>query len=230
MKLVVTSSDVTKCDFVLSFSVPAINAFPKPEVGLSCVPNELFDVCGENMQCEKIGDTFLCRCQSGFVSKENHCEDIDECKEKDVRLECKEIGAECANLPGSYECRCERGYQHGDEHCEDIDECSEDKCDAKAVCENTRGSYTCKCKTGFAGDGYQCILDEVYAQKKEINQIIIIGASTAGGSLLIILLIACLCCVNPKKPKPKKKKKAPKVPAIRDEWAADSSGSSGDSE
>ena len=74
MKLVVTSSDVTKCDFVLSFSVPAINAFPKPEVGLSCVPNELFDVCGENMQCEKIGDTFLCRCQSGFVSKENHCE------------------------------------------------------------------------------------------------------------------------------------------------------------
>lgn len=44
--------------------------------------------------------------------------DVDECKEKDVRLECKEIGAECANLPGSYECRCERGYQHGDEHCE----------------------------------------------------------------------------------------------------------------
>ena len=114
----------------------------------------------------------------------------------------------------------------------DINECSEDKCDAKAVCENTRGSYTCKCKTGFAGDGYQCILDEVYAQKQEINQIIIIGASTAGGSLLIILLIACLCCVNPKKPKPKpkKKKKAPKAPAIRDEWAADSSGSSGDSE
>ncbi|XP_029204833.2 signal peptide, CUB and EGF-like domain-containing protein 2 [Acropora millepora] len=208
----------------------AINAFPKPEVDSPCVPNELFDVCGEHMQCEKIVDTFRCRCHSGFLSKENNCEDIDECKEKDIRLECKEIGAECTNLPGSYECRCERGYQHGDEHCEDIDECSEDKCDAKAVCENTRGSYTCKCKTGFAGDGYQCILDEVYAQKQEINRIIIIGASTAGGSLLIILLIACLCCVNPKKPKPKKKKKAPKAPAVRDEWAADSSGSSGDSE
>ncbi|KAK2561452.1 hypothetical protein P5673_015418, partial [Acropora cervicornis] len=107
---------------------------------------------------------------------------------------------------------------------------SEDINMATNTVKNTRGSYTCKCKTGFAGDGYQCILDEVYAQKKEINQIIIIGASTAGGSLLIILLIACLCCVNPKKPKPKKKKKAPKVPAIRDEWAADSSGSSGDSE
>ena len=26
------------------------------------------------MQCEKIGDTFRCRCQSGFVSEENHCE------------------------------------------------------------------------------------------------------------------------------------------------------------
>lgn len=58
----------------LLFSVPAINAFPKPELDLPCVPNELFDVCGENMQCEKIGDSFLCRCVAGFDSKEKQCE------------------------------------------------------------------------------------------------------------------------------------------------------------
>ncbi|XP_068751600.1 uromodulin-like [Montipora capricornis] len=208
----------------------AIDASPQSGINQFCTQSEMFDVCGENMQCEKIGEIALCKCNPGYAPFGRLCKDINECKQKESRKECKTIGAICRNIPGSYECRCERGFKMGVEYCEDINECSYDKCDVKATCENTRGSFVCKCKEGYAGDGFQCIVDEVYEQEQKIKQIIIIGVSAAGGTLLIILLIVCCCFVKPKKKKNTKVETQLGVFGGQDWAPPESSGSSDDSE
>ena len=37
--------------------------------------------------------------------------DIDECKNKKIRVNCKSQGGRCKNTDGSYECNCPRGFE-----------------------------------------------------------------------------------------------------------------------
>nr|XP_061790885.1 hemicentin-1-like [Nerophis lumbriciformis] len=80
-------------------------------------------------------------CQDGFVLKNGHCLDINECE---VRDSCQH---ECLNTPGSHRCLCPAGYHlmTNGKTCQDIDECLEQniQCGANRMCFNMRGSYQC---------------------------------------------------------------------------------------
>ncbi|XP_077463990.1 hemicentin-1 [Stigmatopora argus] len=80
-------------------------------------------------------------CQDGFVSKDDHCLDINECEVHDF---CQH---ECMNTPGSHRCLCPAGYHlmTNGKTCQDIDECLEQniQCGANRMCFNMRGGYQC---------------------------------------------------------------------------------------
>lgn len=105
----------------------------------------------------------------------------------------------------------------------DVDECDIwEVCHENAVCTNTRGSYSCSCAEGFAGDGFECVVDKVYKQKKKIKLIIMIGGAAGGGVLLIIALVAFCCCARKRKSKEKEdEEKIEKVQSTLSEYGRD---------
>ncbi|KAJ7380483.1 hypothetical protein OS493_008945 [Desmophyllum pertusum] len=182
--------------------------------------------CGPRKHCVKTADNnkYHCVCKPGYVANGDSCKDVDECKNKETRIKCKEKGATCENKLGSYKCKCPKGYaMHHSKHvCEDYDECEHmELCHLKAICHNTRGSYRCTCMHGFAGDGEECVEDIAYKQKQKIRLIIMIGGAAGGGVLLIIALIAFCCCARKRNKKEKDGEKLEKMESTLSEYGQD---------
>ncbi|XP_023932995.1 latent-transforming growth factor beta-binding protein 2-like [Lingula anatina] len=88
-------------------------------------------------------------CPVGYVDKDGHCEDIDEC------LVAKGVCDDrCDNLNGSFACACtDPGYILGADFrsCDDVDECSISNGGCEDICINAIGTFMCFCNQ----DGYQ---------------------------------------------------------------------------
>ncbi|XP_060570647.1 fibrillin-2-like isoform X2 [Ruditapes philippinarum] len=110
--------------------------------------------CGDNALCMMQGGEIECRCNKGYVKKNDICVDINECSE----TPCSH---NCINTNGSYTCNCQIGYflkedkvtcqvcdlfKYGT-NCEDICTCVEENTDS---CDPKTGQ--CYCKNGWTGD------------------------------------------------------------------------------
>ena len=147
--------------------------------GMRCIDIDecqvLDNVCGEDEngdptgQCKNSLGSFSCECNDGYEQGPlGTCEDIDECKTKNV---CR-LG-KCINLPGSFKCECDASKgivpTPNQQQCEAIDECKLDNGRReKQLCKNGQcigfpGGYRCACDAGFkpSRDGKECVdIDE----------------------------------------------------------------------
>lgn len=110
------------------------------------------------------------RCPAGFRSRENTCEDINECVEK--LLNCSDG---CENTNGSAYCTCPMGYRLSTDHstCIDINECEEKLLGCSGGCENTNGSAKCTCPPGhhLGWDQKTCFdVDECWEEPPACSQ------------------------------------------------------------
>ncbi|XP_020902587.1 latent-transforming growth factor beta-binding protein 1-like [Exaiptasia diaphana] len=113
-------------------------------------PNEA--PCGSDLRahCINVIGSYDCSCSPGFRfnSHKKECEDINECKDKNVLCPTNK----CVNIDGSYKCDvCADGYWKKGWICEDFDECKYGiySCPENEACKNTIGSYICVCEPGY---------------------------------------------------------------------------------
>lgn len=107
--------------------------------------------CSNQQQCINREGYHICQCPPGHkTSKENQCEDINECDYFRGQMICGR-SAECINTVGSYKCQCKEGFKEGknERSCDDIDECKDMPGLCEHTCVNVWGSYRCACKPGF---------------------------------------------------------------------------------
>lgn len=117
----------------------------------------------------------LNRCSQGFVSGNDGCVDVNECKDQPCHP-----SAECVNLHGSYRCACPLGtvgdpletgcvlpHQCNENHdCPEsqacishncTDPCSLVDCGQSAFCTALDHNAACQCQPGYIGDATGCI-------------------------------------------------------------------------
>ncbi|XP_050067896.1 protein crumbs isoform X4 [Anopheles maculipalpis] len=109
--------------------------------------------CLHNGSCYQQGQSYACKCTSGFEGK--RCEnDIDECKKDGI---CG--NGICQNTPGSFRCFCTPGYTGL--NCDlDVDECLSHPCKNNAECQNKQNDYECICPAGYTGKDCSVDIDE----------------------------------------------------------------------
>ena len=66
----------TELSVIFTFHTLAIDASPQSGINQFCTQSEMFDVCGENMQCEKIGEIALCKCNPGYAPLGKLCKGL----------------------------------------------------------------------------------------------------------------------------------------------------------
>jgi hypothetical protein len=112
---------------------------------------------------------YTCACNRGFEGDGFVCENINECRGREVWKDggrkkhqsthvCGPAGsATCVDTVGSFYCVCDKGYSQTapSASCHDVDECATGahNCAPNALCLNAPGSFSCQCPMGFNGDG-----------------------------------------------------------------------------
>ncbi|NXX08241.1 MATN2 protein, partial [Larus smithsonianus] len=132
------------------------------------------DVCksvnhGCEHACVNAGDSFVCKCQEGFLLREDgktcksNCHlfsDKDLCKS--VNHGCEHI---CVNTDDSYICKCHDGFllREDGKTCKNKDVCNSVNHGCEQLCVNTEDSYVCKCREKFIlkEDGKTCRYKDV---------------------------------------------------------------------
>eukprot|EP00112_Aurelia_sp_Birch-Aquarium-sp1_P015277 Seg3372.1 transcript_id=Seg3372.1/GoldUCD/mRNA.D3Y31 product=Fibrillin-3 protein_id=Seg3372.1/GoldUCD/D3Y31 len=96
--------------------------------------------CHTNAKCSVMNGTYSCTCKSGFTGNGTLCDNINECKSKEI---CHRQ-AICSDTEGSYKCQCRKGFVGNGTKCRDADECKLNApCPSFRACVNTFGSYNC---------------------------------------------------------------------------------------
>ncbi|TXD34347.1 hypothetical protein FRC96_14200 [Lujinxingia vulgaris] len=129
---------------------------------VSAVPGGCVDIdecaqtsglCGAG-QCNNIGGSYECACDSGYEFDGTTCVDIDECTENPAI--CGQ--GQCSDSEGSYSCACDAGFEFDGTTCVNVDECAEDAAICgPGQCLDNVGAYDCVCDAGFEFDGTTCV-------------------------------------------------------------------------
>jgi hypothetical protein len=58
--------------------------------------------CSDYQNCKKLNEGFSCECLTGFIEKNGHCKNIDEC----LIDPCDFPNSMCHDIIGSFICEC----------------------------------------------------------------------------------------------------------------------------
>ncbi|KAL5020342.1 hypothetical protein ScPMuIL_003234 [Solemya velum] len=118
---------------------------------------------------------------------------------------------DCVNEQGTYTCSCFVGFKmKGNRECVDVDECEHNNGGCDNNCHNHQGGFSCECNEGYVeiqdGPRTKCVEDHLASSTEkppskdhsdglssETIRYIVIGASVAGGMILLPISI-CMCC------------------------------------
>ncbi|CAB4059875.1 unnamed protein product [Lepeophtheirus salmonis] len=125
--------------------------------GHRCVDPCLEVNCGRGV-CQSESHKPVCKCQTGYESINNKCEDVNECTSSSIAT-CH-ISANCYNTIGSFTCKCPKG-NIGDPYvgggCKPKGQCSSDAdCPTSSLCQNERCVNPCLSRKKVCGRGAKC--------------------------------------------------------------------------